>query len=396
MSHEIRTPLNGVLGLADVLARTDLDDTQRELLRTIIASAGDLNDLLGDLLDFSQPRGGQAGHWTTAPISIWATLVDDCAALFRPQGRTSKGWSLALPSRPTPRGWCCGDATRMRQILLQPGLQRREVHQPRARSSLEPRRADATATAGSTVARHRRRLRRRADAERLFARFEQADGSTTRRFGGTGLGLSICRQLTELMGGTISAAGQQGRGATFTVDPAAGRRPSDGRRRSERAAAVGPGAAAADPGRRRQRHQPQGGRADAGAASAPTWSAAENGQAAVDGGRARRLRRDPDGHADAGDGRAVRHAGDPRRAVKGRRTPVIMLTANDPPPTAAPRPGRRLRPHRQAVPGRGADRRDHVGARPATLVRWLANTFSRNARTRSIQVVDDGLPLARR
>ena len=211
MSHEIRTPLNGVIGLADVLARTGLKDDQAELLRTLMASAGDLNNLLSDLLDFSKAEAGKL-DLEDAEFDM-AGLAETCAGLFRPQAE-SKGLELALSLAPDAAGMVRGDPARVRQIL----------------NNLVSNAVKFTAEGGVDV-----RIERNAagacvievrdtgpgfdqdQAERLFARFEQADGSTTRQFGGTGLGLSICRQLAGLMGGTVSAMGKKGKGATFTV-----------------------------------------------------------------------------------------------------------------------------------------------------------------------------------
>ncbi len=212
MSHEIRTPLNGVLGLAEVLGRTGLDDHQRDLVRTIIGSAATLDGILGDLLDFSRL---EAGRLTVAETAFdLGDLIEEAAAPFR-NAAEAKGLGFELALDETARRRVVGDPVRLRQILT--NLLSNAV------------KFTSAGRVGLSVAKAARGDRYYFEvrdsgigfepdqAERLFSRFEQADGSITRQFGGSGLGLSISRQLAELMGGQISAAGKPGRGAAFTL-----------------------------------------------------------------------------------------------------------------------------------------------------------------------------------
>jgi signal transduction histidine kinase/ActR/RegA family two-component response regulator len=211
MSHEIRTPLNGVLGLADVLSRTNLDDSQRRLLSTIMASANDLNVLLADLLDFSRLEAGKI-EIAALPIAI-GEVVHECAALFRGNA-AKKGLVLAASVAPDADAVVLGDRTRIKQVLTnllsnavkftETGAVELNLLRDRAGGYCFQVRDTGVGFDNAAAA-------------RLFERFEQEDGSTTRRFGGAGLGLSICKQLTELMGGAISAHGAKGQGAVFTV-----------------------------------------------------------------------------------------------------------------------------------------------------------------------------------
>jgi signal transduction histidine kinase/ActR/RegA family two-component response regulator len=212
MSHEIRTPLNGVIGLAEVLARTELSDSQRGMLKTMVASADALNQLLCDLLDFNRLEAGKIDI-ASEPFEL-DSVVAEAADLFAYQAR-AKGLDFDVRIDDAARRRVMGDAPRLKQILTNL-ISNALKFTPEGRVSL-------TVAPGLMDNRCYFEVRDSgvgfdpAEAERLFGRFEQADGSITRKYGGTGLGLAICRQLAELMGGTISAAGRPGQGAVFTL-----------------------------------------------------------------------------------------------------------------------------------------------------------------------------------
>ncbi len=216
MSHEIRTPLNGVLGVAQVLANTPLDPGQQEMVRLIETSGRALEQLLSDTLDLAKVDAGRLAI-ADEPFDL-AQLAADVHALFRATA-ADKGIALDLALAQTVGGAFRGDSLRIRQILsnlisnavkftAQGGILVSVAATPdagdRERVSFEVR--DTGIGFEESV------------AERLFERFEQADNTTTRRFGGTGLGLAISRSLVELMGGAIRAEGQPGEGATFTFE----------------------------------------------------------------------------------------------------------------------------------------------------------------------------------
>ena len=214
MSHEIRTPLNGVTGVAQVLARTPLSAHQQEMVRIIESSAQTLERLLTDILDLSRVESGRIVIEQEAFDLV--EVVEATAALSEMRAQ-EKGLGFEVKMEPGAEGFVTGDAGRLKQILY--NLLSNAVKFTReGRISLEVA-ADRAAsppmftfTVSDTGVGFDPQCK-----ERLFGRFEQEDGSITRRFGGTGLGLAISRDLAELMGGRLEAASEPGRGATFTL-----------------------------------------------------------------------------------------------------------------------------------------------------------------------------------
>jgi PAS domain S-box-containing protein len=237
MSHEIRTPLNGILGVAQALARTPLSPSQQEMVQLMEVSGRALESLLGDILDLAKVDAGRLVV-CCEPFDLRA-LALEVHALFGASAR-EKGVDLRLEIGPGADAWFAGDALRIRQVLS--NLLSNAVKFTREgeiRLAVAWRETDAGGAVRLSVSDTGVGFDA-AQAERLFERFEQADGSTTRNFGGTGLGLAISRSLVELMGGTISAAGERGKGAVFTVDlplPRAARPQVCGPDRAEPAAA---------------------------------------------------------------------------------------------------------------------------------------------------------------
>ena len=208
MSHEIRTPLNGVVAVADLLGRSTLAPPQREMVAMILDSGRMLERLLNDVLDFSKI---EAGHLVVEnrPFHL-AGELRSVLDLFGAQAR-SKGLAFDVAFGVGADGWFEGDAVRVRQVVA--NLLSNAVKFTTRGSitvAIEAEREGVTIRVRDTGCGFSQDM-----AERLFERFEQADGSITREFGGTGLGLAICRSLATTMGGAIACRSAPERGAEF-------------------------------------------------------------------------------------------------------------------------------------------------------------------------------------
>jgi PAS domain S-box-containing protein len=211
MSHEIRTPLNGVLGMAQALEMDEHDPRKLERLVVIRQSGEALLGILNDLLDLSKIEAGRL-ELEEAEFDL-GEVVGSVHAVFVGLA-ASKGLELTMRLSRRSAGIYRGDPLRLRQILhnLISNAVKFTEH---GRVSVMV----ARETGGFL------RIRVRDTgigipperAVRLFQKFEQADSSTSRRFGGTGLGLAICRDLATMMGGSISLSSAAGRGAVFDV-----------------------------------------------------------------------------------------------------------------------------------------------------------------------------------
>ncbi|MBI1408295.1 MAG: response regulator [Caulobacter sp.] len=210
MSHEIRTPLNGVMGVAAALSRTALTAAQEEMVSLIESSGQTLEAILTDLLDLARIESGKL-ELKSEPFHL-ATNLRAVSELFRPQAM-DKAIDLQTDIDPAADAWFAGDAVRLRQVvgnLLSNAIKFTSVgHVTLAATVREDRLTLSVSDTGIGF-----------DEEfkaRLFKRFEQADGSITRRFGGTGLGLAISSQLAEALGGELGADSAPGLGSTFTL-----------------------------------------------------------------------------------------------------------------------------------------------------------------------------------
>ncbi len=212
MSHEIRTPMNGVLGMAELLAKTELTPRQKTFTDVIVKSGNALLTIINDVLDFSKINAGQL-TLDPAPFRL-AEAVEDVATLVSARV-AEKNIELIVRVDPRLPAFVVGDAGRFRQIvtnLLGNAVKFTE-------------KGHVLIDVGSEIVGENIDLKVRVEdtgigipADKLqsvFEKFAQVDGSSTRRHEGTGLGLAIAARLVDLMGGQIGVESEIGRGSVF-------------------------------------------------------------------------------------------------------------------------------------------------------------------------------------
>jgi signal transduction histidine kinase/DNA-binding NarL/FixJ family response regulator len=222
MSHEIRTPMNGVLGMAELLTRTDLDTRQRTFTDVILKSGNALLEIINDILDFSKIDAGQM-VLAPKPFSLVDT-TEDVATLMSSRV-VEKDIELAVRIAPGLPDQLIGDPGRIRQILTnlvgnavkftEQGHVMVEVNwkdvEPHDQEGGSSRRLALSISVSDTG------IGIPADKiAAVFDKFSQVDGSSTRKHEGTGLGLAIATRLVELMGGQIKLESTVGEGSTFS------------------------------------------------------------------------------------------------------------------------------------------------------------------------------------
>ncbi len=216
MSHEIRTPLNGVIGITSILSKTNLTSHQQSLINTIQTSSNQLLSIISDVLDYSKIDAGKL-ELNIAACDL-SSFINSLHQMFIPiASEAAIEFHVEEPEN-IKDVWLNIDEVRVRQILanlLSNAFKFTEFGYVKLSVNLKPRSSQTIlnfSVEDTGIGMTQDQL------DRLFTKFMQADASTARKYGGTGLGLAICKQLCELMKGTISVASHLDRGTKFNIE----------------------------------------------------------------------------------------------------------------------------------------------------------------------------------
>ena len=217
MSHELRTPMNGVLGMLQLLETTEMTEEQVEYAALASESTEHLLKVINDILDFSRIERSEL-ELEHIPFNL-AELIGACAQSFQ-HSAVQRGLALNLRIPDDMRGLQVqGDPTRIRQILVNlVGNALKFTEQGRVSIEAQWQSLDHELLWFTCSVRDSGIGISSESLELMFNAFQQADSSSSRRYGGTGLGLPIARTLAERMGGTLRAQSEEGRGSVFTLE----------------------------------------------------------------------------------------------------------------------------------------------------------------------------------
>ena len=213
MSHEIRTPMNGIIGATDILLDENEDPHARDYLTMIQTCGESLLTILNDILSYSKLDAGKV-HLENKAINI-REVVEDVATLFAVKAH-QKGLEIFPICNHTIPSTCLGDAVRLKQVLsnlVGNAIKFTESGEIRVEASIQNQTVETyqirfeVQDTGIGIPQNR--------LQAVFNSFEQADSSTTRKYGGTGLGLAISKALCQLMNGEIGVESKSGKGSTF-------------------------------------------------------------------------------------------------------------------------------------------------------------------------------------
>ncbi|MCP3898272.1 MAG: response regulator, partial [Desulfobacteraceae bacterium] len=213
MSHEIRTPINGIMGMAEIAMGNNLDGNLRRIIKTIDSEAGSLLTIINRILDFSKI---EAGKLTLEHIAFDLRNTFEKACSLVTVGMNKKDIEFISFLAPDVPSKLMGDPGRLRQVILNlAGNAMKFTHKGEIFLKAEVIKYYKTEVEIRFIVKDTGIGIEEAKQKTIFDSFNQADGSTTRKYGGTGLGTTIAKQLVELMGGKIGFESEVGKGTTF-------------------------------------------------------------------------------------------------------------------------------------------------------------------------------------